>query len=115
MFAVIYRGYIQPDLEEEYQKHWKTVATYFVAQRGALGSTLHKSEEGLWIAYSRWPDKATRDASWPSDQEPVNEKFPDEVQNAIAWIQHAFNDPKQRLPELCMEIKEEIICPPSPF
>ena len=65
MFAVIYRGYLKSvDDKEVYRKAWHTVAAYFVAHRGALGSCLHKTEEGMWLAYSRWPDKATRDASW---------------------------------------------------
>jgi len=33
MFAVIYRGYIRPGLEFQYQEHWKKVAGYFVSQR----------------------------------------------------------------------------------
>lgn len=69
MFAVIYRGSILPGKEDEYQQAWMLVATYFKECRGALGSCLHKSETGEWIAYSRWPDKQTRDASWPKDEE----------------------------------------------
>ena len=107
MFAVIYRGYIKPDLEEEYQKHWKMVATYFVQYRGALGSTLHKSNDGMWIAYSRWPDKATRDSSWPRDQEAVNSSFPLSIYEAITGIK-ACLDTSRLLPEICMEIKEMI-------
>lgn len=63
MFAVIYRAYMKPGLEMEYQQAWRKVATYFVEHRGALGSCLHQAEDGMWLAYSRWPDQATRDAS----------------------------------------------------
>ena len=107
MFAVIYRGYIQPGLEEEYQNHWKVVATYFVQKRGALGSTLHKSAEGFWVAYSRWPDKATRDSSWPSSQEEISSDLPPHVQQAIQGMKRCF-DLTRPFPEICMEIKEEI-------
>ena len=107
MFAVIYRGYIKPGFEEEYQKHWKTVATYFVEQRGSLGSTLHKSDDGMWIAYSRWPDKATRDSSWPRDQEAINSFFPASICEAIQGIKASL-DASRLLPEICMEIKEMI-------
>ncbi len=73
MFAVIYRAYIKTGMEEEYQKYWHKIATYFIENCGALGSCLHKTEEGYWLAYSRWPDKATRDAAWPSDAAPSNQ------------------------------------------
>lgn len=55
MFAVIYQAFIKEGLETTYQKAWREVATYFVKHRGALGSALHKTSEGKWVAYSRWP------------------------------------------------------------
>ncbi len=33
MFAVIYRSYIKLDREEEYQKLWHKIATYFIGRR----------------------------------------------------------------------------------
>lgn len=45
-FAGLYRGYLRPGKEAEYIEHWKMISSYFVAERGALGSTLHKTEEG---------------------------------------------------------------------
>ncbi|MCE3044678.1 hypothetical protein [Legionella sp. 16cNR16C] len=50
MFAVIYRSYIKPELEIEYQKLWNLVASYFIQNRGAIGSCLHKTEDGIWLA-----------------------------------------------------------------
>lgn len=47
MFAVIYRGYIKADKEDEYKKHWHAIAKYMVEKRGALGSCLHKAEDGM--------------------------------------------------------------------
>lgn len=47
MFAVIYRAYIKSGYEAEYQKLWRKIATYFVEKRGALGSCLHKTNEGM--------------------------------------------------------------------
>lgn len=57
MFAAIYQGYIKPGRENEYQEAWNKVARYFIEQRGAIGSCLHRTSDGLWVAYSRWPDK----------------------------------------------------------
>lgn len=47
MFAIIYQSYIKPGRESEYQKLWHKIANYFVECRGALGSTLHRTEDGL--------------------------------------------------------------------
>jgi len=107
MFAVIYRFYILPGKEEEYQRLWHAIATYFVEKRGALGSTLHKAEEGLWIAYSRWPDKATRDRSWPGEDAP-SEELPDSVRQAIIKTKSCV-DQNKKLPEICMDVVEDLL------
>lgn len=107
MFAVIYRGYVKPHLETQYKEYWKIVASYFVNERGALESTLHQTEDGMWVAYSKWPDKTTRNASWPGNKEKINSEIPLNMQEAIAGLK-ACLDPEKQLPEICMEIIEEI-------
>lgn len=102
MFAVIYQGYIKKGKELEYQTHWNRVAEYFVQHRGAFGSSLHRTEEGLWVAYSRWPDKATRDASWPGENSPSGE-LPGDIQEAIQGIKECI-DSDRKIPEISMEI-----------
>lgn len=113
MFAVIYRGYVKPELEGQYREYWKIVAAYFVKERGAIGSTLHKAEEGMWIAYSKWPDKRTRDASWPQREEAINPNLPVEVHEAIQGLRSCL-DENRLLPEICMEVQEEISFTPIP-
>ena len=103
-FAVIYRGYVKPDKESEYINYWNTVADYFVKERGALGSTLHKTADNMWVAYSRWPDKESRDASWPSNEEQVNSDFPVAVHEAINGLKACLDIEKQ-LPEISMSIE----------
>src|SRR5580692_3225161 len=102
MFAVIYRSYIKPGLEEEYQKLWNQIANYFIQYRGAIGSCLHKTEDGIWLAYSRWPDKATRDASWSSDHHCAND-LPDDIKEAIVKIKDC-GDQNRKLSEISMEV-----------
>ncbi len=85
MFAAIYSVYIKPGREEEYQRNWLKIASCFVAHKGAVGSCLHRGENGLWIAYSRWPSKERREAAWPGDKEP-SEYFPLEIRRAIAAV-----------------------------
>lgn len=107
MFAVIYRGYVKPHLETQYKEYWKMLAAYFVNERGALGSTLHQTEDGMWVAYSKWPDKATRDASWPGNKEKINSQIPLNMQEAIVGLKACLDSEKQ-FPEIYMEIVEEI-------
>jgi heme-degrading monooxygenase HmoA len=61
MYAVIYRWRVAPQHEAEFQRRWhegtKDIATHY----GGGGSRLHKTNNGEWIAYARWPNKADRD------------------------------------------------------
>jgi hypothetical protein len=107
MFAVIYQGYVKIGREAEYQQAWNRVARYFVEQRGALGSCLHRTPEGLWIAYSRWPDKKTRDASWPGEDAPSTELPPD-IRKAVLTIQDCL-DQDRKLPDICMEVVDDLL------
>lgn len=106
MFAVIYRGYVLPGKDAEYQQAWDTVAQYFVKKRGAVGSCLHRLPDGMWLAYSKWPDKNTRDASWPGDDAPSNE-LPLEIREAIITIKNC-SDQDRKLPDICMEVVDDL-------
>jgi hypothetical protein len=107
MLAVIYRTWVLQDKEDEYQKLWHVIANYFVKKRGAIGSCLHKTDEGYWLAYSRWPDKVTRDASWPGENAPSPE-LPDEIRQAIIDIK-ACIDQDRKFSEICMDIKSDLL------
>jgi len=107
MIAVIYQGYIKPGSENEYQNAWHKIATYFVEHRGAIGSTLHRSDNGLWVAYSRWPDKATRDASWPGENAPSSE-LPDDIRQAIITLKNCI-DENRKIPEICLEVVDDLL------
>ena len=56
-FAVIYRWRIRNGLEEQFQQAWATNTELFLAERGALGSRLHKADDGTWVAYAQWPTR----------------------------------------------------------
>ena len=107
MFAVIYKGSILPGKEEEDKKLWHQVATYFKEHRGALGSCLHKAEDGEWVAYSRWPDKQTRDASWPGEESLPN-GLNSEIQSAIQQLKECI-DPNKPFQEICMTIMDDLL------
>ena len=106
MFAVIYQGYLKSGREEEYLRAWRTVARFFVEHRGALGSCLHRGSDGLWVAYSRWPDKKTRDSSWPGEDAPSGE-MPQEIQRAVLVLKDCL-DADRKVPDLCLEVVEDL-------
>ena len=106
MFAVIYQGYLKPDREVDYRDAWNIIARYFVEQRGAIGSCLHRREDGLWVAYSRWPDKTTRDASWPEGSK-LPEGLPSEICEAILTIKDCI-DQDRKIAEICLEVVDDL-------
>jgi hypothetical protein len=107
MFAVIYQIILKPGREKEYQNAWRKVARYFIEKRGAIGSALHRSENGVWIAYSRWPSKEKRDASWPGEKE-ASIELPQEIIDAIAVLKDCA-DNEQKIPEICMNVVESFL------
>lgn len=107
MFVVIYQGYIKPGKENEYQDAWNKVAQYFIEYRGAIGSCLHRTSDGLWVAYSRWPDKKTRDNSWPGENAP-SEELSLEIRNAVLTIKDCL-DSDRKIPDLCMEVVNDLL------
>lgn len=107
MFAVIYQGYLQPGRENDYQEAWNKVVKYFIEKRGAIGSSLHKTSDGLWVAYSRWPDQKTRDNSWPGENESSAE-LPLEIRHAIAKLKECL-DADRKIPDLCMEVVSDLL------
>lgn len=108
MFAVIYRGFIKRGLEQEYQHLWRKVATHFIRHQGALGSCLHKTSEGEWIAYSRWPDKLTRDSCWPQEGENPAGTLSAEIQEVILKLKECI-DKEQPFQEICMDVMDDLI------
>jgi quinol monooxygenase YgiN len=63
MFAVIYRFNVRHGFDEQFQSAWAERTREIQAQHGGLGSRLHRSPDGAWIAYAQWPDRATWDAA----------------------------------------------------
>ena len=59
-FCVIYRARIRPSMEERYISAWSTLTRLIRAERGGLGSRLHKGSDGIWYAYAQWPSAEAR-------------------------------------------------------
>lgn len=115
MFAVIYKFRLKEHQEEPYQLHWQKVARFFIEQKGAIGSCLHKGKDNLWIAYSRWPDKATRDASWPGENLPIQD-LPAEIAHSVLFMQTIQKENKDLInsfEEFCMTVVNDQLVNPG--
>jgi quinol monooxygenase YgiN len=63
-FCVIYTFKVRPGMEESFIEGWSRLTEAIRETRGGLGSRLHKSDNGWWVAYAQWPDRQT----WESSQ-----------------------------------------------
>jgi len=85
-FVVIYRWTIREDKVEDFQEAWEKVTAAIKAERGGLGSRLHQDEDGDWVAYAQWPDRA----AWEDSCElgPVDEAASSVMTEAIEKSHH---------------------------
>ena len=63
-FCVIYEFKVRPGMEDSFKKGWSRLTEAIRDTRGGMGSRLHKSDSGWWVAYAQWPDRQT----WESSQ-----------------------------------------------
>lgn len=75
--------------ETIYPNLWRKVASFFKEERGALGSILHKSEDGAWVVYSKWPNVETWQKSWPMEGEAAD--LPDDILDAVRELKACLN------------------------
>ena len=64
MFAVLYRWRVADEDAAAFVHHWE-LATEAIRDRcSSFGSRLHRTDDGEWVAYARWPnEQAWRDCS----------------------------------------------------
>lgn len=63
-FCVIYRARVAPDKEQQYVAAWSKLTRLLRSERGALGSRLHRGNDGLWYAYAQWASAEARRAAF---------------------------------------------------
>ena len=63
-FCVLYRARVHPDKEATYVAAWSRLTSLLKMERGALGSRLHRGNDGLWYAYAQWPSAVVRAAAF---------------------------------------------------
>jgi hypothetical protein len=62
-FSVIYRWRLHNGMESQFCQAWERATKLLMDERGALGSRLHRAEDGTWVAYAQWPSKAVWETS----------------------------------------------------
>ena len=62
-FCVVYRFRIRAGTEDAFVEAWSRLTRLIRDERGGLGSRLHRSDDGDWVAYAQWPDRATWERS----------------------------------------------------
>ncbi len=93
-FTVMYRWRLREGSEPAFREAWEAVTRALMKERGALGSRLHRAEDGTWTAYAQWPSRAawarSREAE-PVDaraalimSEAIEESFPPILMTPVA-------------------------------
>lgn len=69
-FCVLYRFRVVSGMEQSFMEGWSRMTRAIRKKRGGLGSRLHRSEDGWWVAYAQWPDRKTWELSSKSPESP---------------------------------------------
>lgn len=72
MFYVIYKFEVNPGLEMDFEQDWAALTHAFITHSNGMGSRLHKTPDGTYIAYAEWPNKETWETA--GDHLPANAK-----------------------------------------
>ena len=69
-FCVIYRFKVRPGMEESFKEGWSRLTEAIRETRGGMGSRLHKTDNGWWLAYAQWPDRQHWESSQTANESP---------------------------------------------
>ena len=91
--AIIYQWRLKPGMEKQFREAWRRRTVELRQYAGALGSALHKGDNGIWVAYARWRSLEARERAWkerPADptandlmQDATLETFPPIIAEVI--------------------------------
>ena len=90
-FAVIYRWRLHEGAEEAFVEAWSRISERLLAERGSLGSRLHRGPDGVWYSYAQWPSAQARERAFAAG--PVDAQASARMREAIA----------QTLPEIVLQ------------
>lgn len=96
--VVIYRYRVNPDKSDDFVAAWSRLAEVNREHFSTLGSRLHVADDGLYYAYSRWPNREAFDAA---QERPAQTAARALMSSAII----------ERLPPLRMDIRADFLEP----
>ncbi len=92
MYAIVIEFRVKESCERDFIRYWNQTTQYFLAHHGSLGSRLHKSENGMYVAYAFWPDKITYDSAHKGGHDcPSREKMRGTLVDSAPTILHKMN------------------------
>ena len=96
-FCVIYRWRFEAGSEERGVAAWERLTRAIARECGGLGSRLHRTVEGWFVAYAQWPDEAT----WQRSQSMASPdpQASDEMASAIV----------ERLPPIRLNVTADLL------
>ncbi|WP_140630513.1 antibiotic biosynthesis monooxygenase family protein [Methylibium rhizosphaerae] len=101
-FAVLYRWRLHEGKEQQFIQAWSRVSERLLAERGSLGSRLHRGADGWWYSYAQWPSAEAREQAFA--QASVDPGATRQMREAVA----------ESLPELVLEaISDYMVLPPK--
>jgi heme-degrading monooxygenase HmoA len=101
-FVVLYRWRLHEGAEESFASAWSQVSERLLAERGSLGSRLHRGPDGLWCSYAQWPSAQARERAFALGS--VDPQAARRMAEAIA----------ESLPEIVLEsVADFVVLPPK--
>lgn len=66
--AVLYRWRLRPGLEDEFREAWEEATKRIHRHCASYGARLHRSANGDYVSYARWPSEATRQSCFAREE-----------------------------------------------
>lgn len=63
--VVLHRFRLKSGQEDDFVSAWERLTDVLREECGALGSRMHKADDGTYVAYARWPSRAV----WQNSQD----------------------------------------------
>lgn len=93
-FCAIYRWRLHPGSEQDFVEAWSRITQLLKAERGSLGSRLHRGPDDIWYSYTQWPSAEAKaeglarpsvdPEAWQRMADCISERLPDLVLEPVA-------------------------------
>lgn len=93
-FTVLYRWRLHNGKEDDFVAAWSRITELLRAERGSLGSRLHRGPDGLWYGYAQWPSARAREEAFAGPlidadatrrmREAIAESLPEQVLESVS-------------------------------